>query len=136
MNIAKQGEDLHTANLSQEIVDAYMRSGHIGAHIEKICGMYREKRDAMLGELESFPKGITYTNPDGGLFIWAWLPAHIDAESLFKKCVEAGVAFVPGTHFYPEGGHKNTMRLNFSMASLEQIKTGMAKLKDVIQKNI
>ncbi len=135
-NIAKQGEDLHTANLSQELVDAFMRSGQIQAHIEKIRALYSEKRDAMLEELETFPKGITHTQPDGGLFIWAWLPAHMDAEILFKKCVEAGVAFVPGTHFYPEGGHKNTMRLNFSMASLDQIREGMAKLKKALQENM
>jgi len=135
-NIAKQGEDLHTANLSQELVDAFMRSGQVQAHIEKIRALYSEKRDAMLEELETFPKGITYTQPDGGLFIWAWLPAHMDAEALFKKCVEAGVAFVPGTHFYPEGGHKNTMRLNFSMASLDQIREGMAKLKKALQENM
>ena len=135
-NIAKQGEDLHTSNLSQEIVDAFMRSGQAGTHIDKICALYREKRDAMLSELESFPEGISYTRPDGGLFIWANLPQGTDAQLIFEKSVEAGVAFVPGTHFYPEGGHTHTMRLNFSMASLTQIKEGMAKLKKVITENM
>ena len=135
-NIAKQGEDLHTSNLSQEIVDAFMRSGQAGAHIEKICALYREKRDAMLAELESFPEGISYTHPDGGLFIWANLPLGTGAQLIFEKSVEAGVAFVPGTHFYPEGGHTHTMRLNFSMASLAEIKEGMGKLKKVITENM
>lgn len=135
-NVAKQGEDLHTANLSQEIVDAYMRSGKAEPHILKICENYRAKRDAMLEKLEGFPKGISFTKPDGGLFIWAALPDTIDAEALFKKCVDMGVAFVPGTHFYPDGGHKNTLRLNFSMPSLEQIDKGMDILKKAIEESL
>ncbi len=135
-NVAKQGEDLHTSNLSQEIVDAYMRSGKAQAHIQNICSVYRAKRDAMLAKLQGFPKGVAFTRPDGGLFIWASLPEGIDAEALFKKCVDMGVAFVPGTHFYPEGGHKNTMRLNFSMPSMEQIDKGMDILKKAIEESI
>ena len=135
-NIAKQGEDLHTANLSQEIVDAYMRSGKIESHIETVCAQYRDKRDAMLKKLETFPKGITVTKPDGGLFIWAELPKGMNAVSLFQQCVDAGVAYVPGVHFYPEGGHENTLRLNFSMASFEQIDKGMDILRGVIEQNM
>ena len=135
-NICKQGEDLHTANLSQEIVEAYMKSGKVEAHIESICADYREKRDAMLSKLAAFPKGVSYTKPDGGLFIWANLPEGVNALDVFKQSVDAGVAFVPGTHFYPEGGHENTFRLNFSMATLEQIDKGMDILKNVIEKNL
>ena len=135
-NIAKQGEDLHTANLSQEIVNAYMLSGKAEPHIESICAQYRDKRDAMLKKMEEWPESITYTKPDGGLFIWASLPRHMNAVDMFKQCVDAGVAYVPGVHFFPEGGHENTMRLNFSMASFEQIEKGMDILKGVIEKNM
>ncbi|MFA5674938.1 MAG: PLP-dependent aminotransferase family protein [Christensenellales bacterium] len=135
-NIAKQGEDLHTPNLSQEIVDAYVRSGKLPGHIERIRESYREKRDAMLAALNGFPEGITYTKPDGGLFIWVRLPLGVDSAELFKECVEAGVAFVPGTHFYPEGAHKNTLRLNFTMASLKQIDKGMERLKEIIKRRV
>ncbi len=135
-NIAKQGEDLHTANLSQEIVNAYMLSGKAEPHIESICAQYRDKRDAMLKKMEEWPESIAYTKPDGGLFIWASLPRHMNAVDMFKQCVDAGVAYVPGVHFFPEGGHENTMRLNFSMASFEQIEKGMDILKGVINKNM
>jgi 2-aminoadipate transaminase len=134
-NIAKQGEDLHTSNLSQEIVNAYANSGLLEPHIEDIRDNYRQKRDAMIRKLEGFPEGVTYTRPDGGLFIWAALPEGMDALRLFSQCVDEGVAFVPGTHFFPEGGHLNTMRLNFSMPSLEQIDRGMDILKRVIERN-
>ena len=135
-NICKQGDDLHTSNLSQEIVEAYMHSGKAEPHIETICADYRIKRDAMLAKLEEFPQGIRYTKPDGGLFIWASLPEGLNALDVFKQSVDAGVAFVPGTHFYPDGGHENTFRLNFSMATLEQIDKGMDILKGVIEKNL
>lgn len=135
-NIAKQGEDLHTSNLSQEIVNAYANSGKLGPHISEVCESYGKKRDAMLKKLESFPKGVTFTRPDGGLFIWVTLPEGMDALAMFKQSVDAGVAYVPGTHFYPEGGHLNTMRLNFSMPSIEQIDKGCDILKGVIEKNM
>lgn len=135
-NIAKQGDDLHTPNLSQEIVEAYVHSGKLEAHIGDICVSYGKKRDAMLKKLEEFPKGVVFTRPDGGLFIWAELPESCDALKIFAQSVERGVAFVPGTHFFPDGGHKNTMRLNFSMPSPEQIDKGMDILKEVIGENI
>ncbi len=135
-NIAKQGEDLHTSNLSQEIVIAYANSGKLGPHIAEVCESYAKKRDAMIRKLEGFPKGVTFTRPDGGLFIWVTLPEGMDAVALFKQSVDAGVAFVPGTHFYPEGGHLNTIRLNFSMPSIEQIDKGCDILKGVIEKNM
>ena len=134
--VAKQGEDLHTSNLSQEVVDAYVNSGSLPAHIAHINEVYKEKRDAMLSKLESFPEGVSYTKPDGGLFIWVTLPEGADAMPIFKKGVEQKVAFVPGTHFFPDGGGENTMRLNFSMASLEQIDKGMDILKKVIEENL
>ena len=135
-NIGKQGDDLHTPKLSQEIVNAYVNSGKLPAHIADICAQYRQKRDAMLKKLEEYPSGITYTVPDGGLFIWLTLPDGVDAMPIFKAAVDRGVAFVPGTHFFPEGGHENTMRLNFSMPSIEQIDKGMDILRGVIEENL
>ena len=135
-NVAKQGEDLHTSNLSQEIVTQYIASGKLPAHIDNIRAVYKEKRDAMLEKLKSFPENITYTVPDGGLFIWMELPEGTDAMPIFEKGVEEKVAFVPGTHFFADGSGRNTMRLNFSMASLEQIDKGMDILKKVIEENI
>ena len=135
-NVCKQGEDLHTPNLSQAIVTAYVKSGKLPKHIAKINAVYKAKRDAMLAKLKSFPDSITYTVPDGGLFIWLELPGGVDAMPIFEQAVENKVAFVPGTHFYPDGSGQNTMRLNFSMASLAQIDEGMDILREVVEQNI
>ncbi len=129
--IGKQGTDLHTPNLTQAIVDLYLRRGLLAPHIADILPAYREKLNAMLSELASFPEGTTYTRPEGGLFIFCALPQGKSATALFPKAVDMGVAFVPGTHFYPDGGHDNTLRLNFSNSTLPQISEGMGKLREL-----
>jgi len=134
--IGKQGTDLHTPNLNQAIVDQFLRRGLLAPHIESIIPAYREKLNLMLSELDAFPKGTTYIVPEGGLFIWVEMPEGFNATELFSAAVEAGVAYVPGTHFYPYGGHHNTLRLNFSNSTPEQIKEGMKKLRELFEKHI
>ena len=87
--------------------------------------------NAMLEELETFPVGTRFTRPEGGLFIWVELPEGIDSKDLLEKAVEQHVAYVPGTHFFADGGHENTLRLNFSNSTIDQIRTGMAVLRSV-----
>ena len=90
----------------------------------------------MLSKLAEFPEGVRYTKPQGGLFIWAELPDHMNAKTLLSGAIEKKVAFVPGTHFCVDGGHENTIRLNFSNSTLEQIETGMNILKDIVRINM
>ena len=134
--IGKQSSDVHTANLNQAIVDAYLRRGLLMPHVREICQSYGEQMNLMLSLLAKCGGVARYTKPQGGLFIFAELNEGMDALALLKKCVDKGVAYVPGTHFYPDGGHENTFRLNFSMSTLEQIKTGMEKLNDVFTANM
>ena len=136
MVIAKQGMDTHTANLSQAIVDAYIRSGRYQEHIQEILPDYRDQRDAMLGRIREFPSGLKYTQPKGGLFIWAELPEGINATELLKRAIQQNVAYIPGEHFYAQPGHSNTMRLNFSACPCETIQKGMDILKGVIEEAI
>ena len=130
--IGKQSADVHTSNLTQAIVDQFLRRNLLPDHIMSICASYKEQMDAMMEELSTFPAGTTYTKPEGGLFIWVELPEHLNALELMSKCVDRGVAYVPGTHFFAEGGHHNTLRLNFSNSTVEQIHTGMAVIREVI----
>lgn len=134
INICKQGEDVHTANLSQALVDAYCRSGQLENHIAETNAMYSKQLQAMLELLRAeFPKQVKYTQPEGGLFIWAELPEGIDTKAVFDKALEKKVVFVPGEHFYCETPKKNTLRLNYSMASIQQIETGMKRLAEVVK---
>ncbi len=130
--VGKQSSDVHTANLNQAIVDQYLRRDLLAPHIREICGGYREQLEAMLCELKAFPAGVRYTVPEGGLFIWVELPEGINALGLLQKAIAKKVAYVPGTHFYTGGGHENTLRLNFSNSSIDQIHQGMTILRDLV----
>ena len=134
--IGKQSSDVHTANLNQAIVDRFLRENLLPAHIASICGSYREQLGAMLEELRAFPEGTRYTRPEGGLFVWVELPSGIDAKELLEQAVARHVAYVPGTHFYCDGGHENTLRLNFSNSTIPQIHEGMAVLRELIEQAI
>ena len=131
--IGKQSSDVHTANLNQAIVDQFLRQNLLPAHIASICDSYREQLDAMLDELRAFPEGTRYTRPEGGLFVWVELPSGIDAKELLEQAVARHVAYVPGTHFYCDGGHENTLRLNFSNSTIPQIHEGMSILRELIE---
>ncbi len=130
--IGKQSADVHTPTLNQAVVDAFLREDLLDSHVASICKSYGQQLNAMLTELSLFPKGTTYTKPEGGLFVWAELPEGFNAITLLVKAVERKVAYVPGSHFFAEGGHENTMRLNFSNSTIEKIHEGMAILRDVI----
>ena len=132
MVIGKQSADVHSPILVQAVIDAYLREGLMPAHLERICAGYREQLNAMLEGFASFPEGTVHTVPQGGLFVWAALPEGMDTTRIFEKAVANNVAFVAGTYFYPDGGHLNTMRLNYSMCEVPVIREGMARLGRVI----
>ena len=131
--VGKQSTDVHTSNLNQAIVDQFIRKNLLPDHIRQICLEYGSKMRAMLKCLNDFPDGVHFTHPEGGLFIWAELPQSIDAVNMLSKAVMQKVAYVPGTYFCVDGGHLNTIRLNFSNSTLEQIEYGMNVLSKIIQ---
>ncbi|MCR4577010.1 MAG: PLP-dependent aminotransferase family protein [Clostridiales bacterium] len=133
--IGKQSSDLHCPLLTQAIVDAYLRKGLLGEHLVRIRAGYKTQLEAMLEGFKLFPEGTRYIKPEGGLFVWARLPGNKDAVSLLDPAVKNNVAYVPGTHFYAEGGHLDTLRLNFSNSPAEKIREGMEKLSQVIKNN-
>ncbi len=133
--IGKQSSDLHCPLLTQAIVDAYLRKGLLGEHLVRIRASYKTQLEAMLEGFKLFPEGTRYIKPEGGLFVWARLPGNKDAVSLLDPAVKNNVAYVPGTHFYAEGGHLDTLRLNFSNSPAEKIREGMEKLSQVIKNN-
>ena len=128
--IAKQASDLHTASLNQAMCAEYIRRGLLEPHISSILLPYAEQMNTMLDELGRMKTVASYTRPEGGLFIFASLDEGLNATELLSKAVEKNVAYVPGTHFYPEGGHQNTFRLNFSKSSPEEIRRGMRLLDE------
>lgn len=130
---AKQGADLHTATFSQMVAFEVARGGFIDRHVWMIRRVYHERRDVMLEAMdEFFPKGVTWTHPQGGLFLWATMPPELIATEVLKTAIEQRVAFVPGTSFYARGGGESSMRLNFSNATPEKILIGIERLGKVM----
>ena len=134
---AKQGADLHTSTFNQLVAHEVGRGGFLDRHIHTIRRIYGERRDVMLAAMDGyFPPGVEWTHPEGGLFLWGVLPEGLDSTEVFKVAVERKVAFVPGAAFYPCGGGENTMRLNFSNATPEKIREGIARLGQVLREKI
>lgn len=126
---AKQGTDLHTSTFNQVLAHQISSGGFIDEHIKLIRKVYSERRDIMLDALEKeMPAGITWTHPEGGLFLWVTLPEGMDTTEIFYEAVKRNVAFVPGKPFYATEGGENSMRLNFSFQTPEKIQIGIARL--------
>ena len=136
--IAKQATDLCTPAFTQAIVAEFASRGLLRKNIESVKEIYREKRQVMLEALdEHMPdmKGLKWTRPDGGLFLWVTLPKHMDAGELFYEAIEQNVAFVIGSAFYCNGKGRNTMRLNFSFPTRQDIVEGVKRLAKVIEEH-
>jgi 2-aminoadipate transaminase len=130
---AKQGADLHTGTFVQMLAYDIASRGILKRHVETIRAVYSERRDVMLESIEKhFPSGVTWTRPQGGLFLWIRCPEGVDTEQLLKKALEEKVAFVPGFAFFPDGRGRNAMRLNFSAMSPEKIRLGIERLGRVL----
>lgn len=131
---AKQNTDLCTSAFLQKITVKFFEKNYFDANVKNIVEMYRKKLNAMLGAFEQYmPEGVTWTRPEGGLFLFLTLPEQYDAEELFQIAIEKNVAFVLGTVFFVNGKGKNTMRINFSYMSEEMNIEGVKRLADSIK---
>ena len=132
---ARQAMDLQTSTFNQRIVLEVVSQGLLERHIPRLCAAYRERRDVMLRALEQwFPKAATWSRPAGGMFLMVRLPEGFDATALLQAALREKVAFVPGEEFFFDGSGRNTMRLNFSNATLEVIDTGIHRLGTLVAK--
>ncbi len=130
----KQIGDVHTATLNQAICYEYMTKYDFDAHLQATCDMYRESRDIMLEALADIDPRVSYTRPDGGLFLWCQLPEGYDGEKLQDLLIERKVLVIGGPSFAANpGSFRNCFRLNFSMPTHENIRRGIAILKETVK---
>jgi len=136
MTILKQSMDLCSSAFAQLVAAEFMRGGYYAAHVKKVVDIYRTKKDCMLEALARYmPEGVTWTRPEGGLFLWLRLPEKMDADALFPEAIKENVAYVIGSAFHCDGTGHNTMRLNFSYSTEEKIDEGIRRLANVFKKN-
>ena len=139
---AKQAADLHTPGFNQRVVHEVIKDGFLTQHVPTIRARYKANRDAMQAALAAhMPAGCRWATPVGGMFFWLTVAPHIDTAALLPMAVEAGMAFVPGSTFFPTvrqadgtvtGGPNNTLRLSFVTATPAQIETAVAALGQIL----
>lgn len=133
--LIKQGVDLCTSLKNQMEISKFMDVFDFDNHVQQLLAVYRRRRDTMVQVLrETLPPGVDFTHPQGGLFLWVELPDNIQANELLKECLKDNVAFVPGDSFFPNGGVKNTLRLNYSNMPEDRIEIGIKNLSAAIVK--
>jgi 2-aminoadipate transaminase len=134
---SKQAADLSTAAFNQMVAFEVAKHGFLDEHVKVIRSTYKERRDIMLEMMaETFPSEVHWTKPLGGMFLWGILPEWMDAADLLNEAIERKVAFVPGGSFHPNGGGKNTMRINFSYSRPEFIREGIARLGTLLKEKV
>lgn len=132
--VLKQSMDLCTSPILQLAATEYLRKGLLLPHIKEIVKSYGEKRKLMLKTLaEEMPEGVTWTKPEGGLFLWLTVPKSINTTEMLKTALKHNVAYVAGVDFYPNSDVFNDMRLNFSYSNEEQIVEGVKRLAQTIK---
>jgi len=139
MTNIKEGNVLNTPKYNQDLCTAFLTEMNFSRHIEKCIKYYRKKLEVFLTTMdECFPEemGVTWTKPEGGLFLWVTVPEQIDTKELFYEAIKFKVAFVPGEVFYGENPSKNHMRINFSYASEKQLEEAVKRLSACIKDQI
>jgi 2-aminoadipate transaminase len=131
-NIVKQAADLHSNFFCQKILHRYLTTNNLDDHIRNIVTVYERKCRLMCDLLEDLLPEVSHTTPEGGMFLMATLPHGLLSRTVFDEGIKQGVAILPGLPFYVDGGGTDTIRMNFSTSSEEQIKEGMVRLARVI----
>jgi 2-aminoadipate transaminase len=133
----KGSADLHTSSFDQAVLNEYLETYELDRHIEKLKAVYKARRDRMISVMDNtFSEDVDYTRPEGGFFTWVEVSDSINSFDLMKRALEKNVAIVPGSPFYPNGGHENTFRLSYSGVSEEEISEGIKILNKVMVKGL
>ncbi|ONF74570.1 transcriptional regulator [Amycolatopsis keratiniphila subsp. keratiniphila] len=133
VTILKQATDLHTSTIDQAAAAEYLAAADLDAHVRRLCATYRVRRDAMMAELPAVtPPGTTWTDPDGGMFVWVTLPSGADTDRLLPEALRHDVAFVPGSAFQVGEPDRSALRLSFAAHGPETIAEGLRRLGKVL----
>lgn len=132
--VVKQATDLHTNYLSQRTLSRYLADNDLDDHIKLIREKYSARCDLMVDCIKKhFPENVSFTKPEGGMFLWVTLPENVSSMEVFDAAIKKDVAFVPGAPFFVDGGGENALRLNFSNPNEENIEEGIKRLGEVIK---
>jgi 2-aminoadipate transaminase len=135
--MAKQTADMCTSAFVQKILARYLEKGLLEKNLIKTIALYRERRNHMLDCFKKYmPEKVTWTEPQGGLFLFVTMPFHLDAGKILNNAIANNVAFVDGSTFFCNDTGHNTMRINFSYSNNEEIEEGVKRLAQVIKNEL
>jgi 2-aminoadipate transaminase len=130
--LANEGSVLSPSSFTQYVVSEYLNNADWKGQIDTFRGVYRERRDAMLAALDDYLPDLSWTNPNGGFYVWVTLPDHLDSKSMLPRAVKELVAYTPGTAFYADGQGRNKLRLSFCYPTPDFIREGVRRLSTVV----
>ena len=132
--VCKQSLDLCPPIFDQYVAAEFLESGRLDSNLARSIELYKGKRDLLLSLLEEYmPESVSWTHPEGGLFLFLTMPEGFDAVKFYDTALDAGVAYVAGEFFHPDGSGKNTMRMNFSFMTHERITEGVKLLASILK---
>ncbi len=130
--LANEAAVLSPSSFTQLVVSEYLRDADWKAQIDTFRGVYRERKETMISALEEYLPELSWTNPNGGFYVWLTLPSHLDSKAMLPRAVTELVAYTPGTAFYADGNGRQNMRLSFCYPTPERIRVGIRRLAAVI----
>ncbi len=131
--VCKQSLDLCPPIFDQYVAAEFLGSGRLDENLSRSIALYKGKRDHLLALLDEYmPEGVSWTHPEGGLFLFLTMPEGFEAVKFYDKALDAGVAYVAGEFFHPDGSGRNTMRLNFSFMTPERMTEGIKLLAELL----
>jgi len=137
ITVVRESLDLESSTLIQRAVVEFLERGLLEPHLERITATHRVRCETLLEVLGEHLDGIaSWSRPEGGIFVWVTLPEHIDTGDMFTEAIKRNVAFIPGAVFSSSGGHRNTLRLNFSNLDPDGIREGVARLAETVRASL
>jgi 2-aminoadipate transaminase len=130
--LANEAAVLSPSSFSQLVVSEYLDTIDWRAQVDRFRGVYRERKEAMISALGEYLPNLSWTDPDGGFYVWLTLPPYLDSKQMLPRAVKELVAYTPGTAFYADGGGRNNIRLSFCYPTPEAIRVGIRRLQNVI----
>ncbi|WP_416348856.1 PLP-dependent aminotransferase family protein [Microbacterium sp. STN6] len=130
--LANEAAVLSPSSFSQLVISQYLSDADWQGQIDTFRGVYRERKETMLAALGEYLPELSWTNPNGGFYVWLTLPERLDSKAMLPRAVKELVAYTPGTAFYADGGGRQNIRLSFCYPTPEQIRVGIRRLATVI----
>ncbi|GAA4169294.1 PLP-dependent aminotransferase family protein [Gryllotalpicola koreensis] len=130
--LANEAAVLSPSSFTQLVVSEYLSQADWRGQIDTFRGVYRERKETMLAALQEHLPELSWTNPNGGFYVWLTLPESLDSKAMLPRAVKELVAYTPGTAFYADGNGRQNIRLSFCYPTPDQIRVGIRRLANVI----